>query len=260
MKVREIMSSPAITEDVDAGIVKIASIMEELGVGSVVITAESKPAGIITERDIALKVLLNNKQATEVKAKEIMSSPLITVESDTSVEEASELAAKSGIKRLPVLDSGMLIGVVSVRNILTLKPEYVKQFYPEVRVLASGWTLDRLEKTLSDCEGFLAREDLTSYQGRLKEVYEELSKLVSHYMDDKELKDVFDTMGQVYHDNDLTIEEQKKRLEEVLRKFRHITYWRKQQTVSSLGTGVSRFRDYRHGMKKDLRLPYKRTR
>ena len=55
------MSSPAISEDVDTGIIKIASIMEELGVGSVVITAESKPAGIITERDIALKVLLKNK-------------------------------------------------------------------------------------------------------------------------------------------------------------------------------------------------------
>ena len=69
MKIREIMSSPAITEDVDTGIIKIASIMEELGVGSVVITAEGKPAGIITERDIALKVLLKNKLASEVKQK-----------------------------------------------------------------------------------------------------------------------------------------------------------------------------------------------
>jgi CBS domain-containing protein len=260
MKVREIMSSPAITEDVDAGIIKIASIMEELGVGSVVITAESKPAGIITERDIALKVLLKNKPASEVKAKEIMTSPLILVESDTSVEEASKLAAKSGIKRLPVVDNGVLIGVVSVRNILTLRPEYVKRFYPEVRVLASGWTLDRLEKYLSDCVGFLAREDVTSYQERLKEVYEELSKLVSHYMDDKELKGVFESLGQLYHEHKLPLEEQKKRLELVLRKFRHITYWRKQQTVSSLGAGVSRFHDYRHGTGKEFRLPYKRTR
>ena len=260
MKVHEIMSSPAITEDVDTGIIKIASIMEELGVGSVVITAGSKPAGIITERDIALKVLLKNKLASEVKAKEVMTSPLITVESDTSVEEASKLAAKSGIKRLPVVDNGVLIGVVSVRNILTLQPEYVKRFYPEVRVLASGWTLDRLEKSLSACVGFLAREDVTSYQERLKEVYEELSKLVSHYMDDKELKGVFESLGQLYHENELPLEEQKKRLEAVLRKFRHITYWRKQQTVSSLGAGVSRFHDYRHGTGKEFRLPYKRTR
>jgi len=260
MKVSEIMSSPAITEDVDAGIIKIASIMEELGVGCVVITEESEPAGMITERDVALKVLLRNKLASEVKAKEIMSSPLITVESDTSVEEASELAAKSGIKRLPVVDNGVLIGVVSVRNILTLQPEYVKRFYPKVRVLASGWTLDRLEKSLSDCTGFLAREDVTSHQERLREVYEELSKLVSHYIDDKELKEVFESLGQQYSDMELSIAEQKKRLEVVLRKFRHITYWRKQQTVSSLGTGVSGFHDYRHGTGKEFRLPYKRTR
>jgi hypothetical protein len=203
-----------------------------------------------------LKVLLKNKPASEVKAKEVMTSPLIIVESDTSVEEASKLAAKSGIKRLPVVDNGVLIGVVSVRNILTLRPEYVKRFYPVVRVLASGWTLDRLEKSLSDC----VREDVTSYQERLKEVYEELSKLVSHYMDDKELKGVFESLGQLYHENELPLEEQKKRLEAVLRKFRHITYWRKQQTVSSLGAGVSRFHDYRHGTGKEFRLPYKRTR
>jgi len=258
MKVREIMSSPIITEDEDAGVIKIAKDMEELGIGSVVITSEGKPAGMITERDIALKVLLQNKRASEVKAKEIMSSPLVTIEPEASVDEASELAARKGIKRLPVIDNGVPIGVVSVRNILTLKPEYVKRFYPKVRVLASGWTLDRLEKSLSGCESFLAKKDVNSYQERLKEVYDELSKLVSYYVDDKELKGVFDSLGQLYHEKELSVEDQRETLEDILRKIRHITYWRKQQSVSGLGS--SWFRDYRHGTGKELRLPYKRTR
>ncbi len=267
MKVREIMSRPIITEDEDTIIIKIAKDMEEFGIGSVVITSEGKPAGIITERDIALKVLLKNKRASEVKAKEIMSSPLITIEpEEASVEEACKLASEKRIKRLPVVENGVLVGIVSVRNILTLKPEWIKRFYPEVRVLASGWTLDRLEKSLSDCEVFIAGKDEKSYKKRLKEVFDELSELVSHYVDDKELKDIFDSMEQLQHDIEekgeieKSKEKQRKMLENILRKFRHTTYWRKQQSMSSFASGIFWFRDYRHGTGKELRLPFKRTR
>ena len=129
MKVREMMSRPIITEDGDAIVTKIAEDMDELGVGSVVITSEGKPAGIITERDIALKVLLKDRRASEVKAKEIMAFPLVTIEAETSVDEACKLAARKRIKRLPVVDKGMLVGIVSIRDLLTRKPEYVREFY-----------------------------------------------------------------------------------------------------------------------------------
>jgi CBS domain-containing protein len=266
MKVRDIMSRPIITEDEDTIIIKIAKDMDELGIGSVVITSEGKPAGIITERDIALKVLLKNKRASEVKAKEIMSSLLITIEPEASVGEACKLASEKRIKRLPVVENGVLVGIVSVRNILTLKPEWIKRFYPEVRVLASGWTLDRLEKSLSDCEAFIAGKDEKSYKKRLKEVFDELSELVSHYVDDKELKDIFDSMEQLQHDIEekgeieKSKEKQRKMLENILRKFRHTTYWRKQKSMSSFASGIFWFRDYRHGTGKELRLPFKRTR
>ena len=92
-------------------------------------TSEGKPAGIITERDIALKVLLKNRRASEVKAKEIMSSPLVTIEPEASVEEACKLAARKRIKRLSVVENGVLIGIVSIRDLLTRKPEYVREFY-----------------------------------------------------------------------------------------------------------------------------------
>jgi len=129
MKVREMMSRPIITEDRDTIVTKIAEDMDELGVGSVVITKEGKPAGIITERDIALKVLLKDRRASEVKAKEIMAFPLVTIESETSVDEACKLAARKRIKRLPVVENGMLVGIVSIRDLLTRKPEYVREFY-----------------------------------------------------------------------------------------------------------------------------------
>ncbi len=129
MKVREIMSRPIIAEDEDTLVTKIAEDMDELGIGSVVITKENKPAGIITERDIALKVLLKNRWVSEVKAKEIMAFPLVTIEPEASIDEACRLAARKRIKRLPVVENGMLIGIVSIRDLLTRKPEYVREFY-----------------------------------------------------------------------------------------------------------------------------------
>lgn len=129
MNVKDVMSHPIITEDEDTVVTKIAKDMDKLKIGSVVITKEGQPAGIITERDIALKVLLKNKRASEVKAKEIMSSPLITIWSGTPIEEACELAAKKRIKRLPVVENGVLIGIVSIRDVLKRKPEYLERFY-----------------------------------------------------------------------------------------------------------------------------------
>jgi CBS domain-containing protein len=108
MKVKDIMSRPIIAEDEETLVTKIAEDMEELGIGSVVITKDGEPTGIITERDIALKALLKNKRASEVKAREIMTSPLVTIDPGDSVEDA---------------------WIVSIRDLLTRKPEYVREFY-----------------------------------------------------------------------------------------------------------------------------------
>ncbi|MDI6886421.1 MAG: CBS domain-containing protein [archaeon] len=129
MQVKDIMSRPIITEDEETLVTKIAEDMEELGIGSVVITKEGEPAGIITERDIALKVLLKNRRASEVKAKEIMTAPLVTITPEASMEEACQLAARKRVKRLPVVENGVLIGIISIRDLLTRKPEYVREFY-----------------------------------------------------------------------------------------------------------------------------------
>ena len=267
MKVRDIMSRPIISEDEEALVSEVVKDMAEMGIGSVVITSAGKPMGIITERNIALKVLLKNKRANELKAKEIMSYPLVTIEPDASVDEASALAANKRIKRLPVVENGVLVGIVSVRNILTLKPEYVKRFYPEVRLLASGWTLDRLERALSESEVFLAGKHLLSYKQRLKDVYDELCELVSYYVDDEELMGIFERFEQLYHEAEgideaeklISVEEHIKRLDEILRKFRHITFLRKQQSISSFA-GDLWLGSYRYRTGKKLSLPFKRTR
>jgi len=128
MNVKEIMSFPAITEDEDASIAVIIKHIELSRIGGVVITKGGKPVGIIVDYDIAAKVILRDRSPDEVKAKEIMSSPLITVGSDASVEEACGLMAGKDIRRLPVIEDGELVGIISIRNMLTGESVHVSKY------------------------------------------------------------------------------------------------------------------------------------
>ena len=128
LEVRDVMTYPAITEEEDASVTKILKIMKMSGIGSVVITEEDKPVGIVTDRDIVTKVILKDKDTSELKAKEIMSSPLITIEADASLRHAGKLLVEKGIRRLLVINDEELVGVISLRNILTGEPQHVRKY------------------------------------------------------------------------------------------------------------------------------------
>ena len=128
MNVKEIMSFPAITEDEDASVGVILKHMQLSRIGGVVITKEGKPVGIAVDYDIAEKVMMKDRNPDEIKVKEIMSSPLITIGADASVEEACGLLAREGIRRVPVIENGKLVGIVSIRNVLTGEPVQVRKY------------------------------------------------------------------------------------------------------------------------------------
>ena len=128
LEVRDVMTYPAITEEGDASVAKILKIMKMSGIGSVVITEEDKPVGIVTDRDIVTKVILKDRDISELKVKEIMSSPLITIEADASLRHAGKLLVEKGIRRLLVIDDEELVGVISLRNILTGEPQHVRKY------------------------------------------------------------------------------------------------------------------------------------
>nr|QNO57323.1 inosine-5'-monophosphate dehydrogenase [Methanosarcinales archaeon ANME-1 ERB7] len=128
LEVRDVMTYPAITEEGDASVAKILKIMKMSGIGSVVITEEDKPVGIVTDRDIVTKVILKDRDPSELKVKEVMSYPLMTIEVDASLRHASKLLVEKGIRRLLVINDGELVGVVSLRNILTGEPQHVRKY------------------------------------------------------------------------------------------------------------------------------------
>ncbi|MEM2099491.1 MAG: CBS domain-containing protein [Candidatus Bathyarchaeia archaeon] len=141
MLVKDAMSSPVLTTDEETTSDKVARIMDEHRVGAVVITnREGKPTGIITERDLVIRVLSKNLKPDEAKAKDIMSSPLITIEPDATISEAAKKMSSMDIRRLAVLYKDNLVGLISSKDILNVMPELIEIIQEKNRIESTGST------------------------------------------------------------------------------------------------------------------------
>lgn len=96
----------------------IAKIMVEQNVGAVVVTRDYEPLGIITERDVIERVLLANRNLHEIVAQEIMTAPLLTIDSSRTVEEALAIMHKNRLRRLVVVKGEKVVGIVTERRLL----------------------------------------------------------------------------------------------------------------------------------------------
>ena len=113
VSVAEVMNKTVIVMDINSNIPSIAREMVSCEAGSVIITENRKAIGIITERDLVKNIVAEDRRPSEVNASEILSTPLITIEPEKNVVEASEIMLKANIKRLPVLEKDTIIGVIS---------------------------------------------------------------------------------------------------------------------------------------------------
>ncbi len=88
-------------------------IMLENGIGSIVVTTDGDPIGIVTKSDLLAKVIVKGRDTRETKIGEIMSSPLISINKNTPILEAMREMRHRNVRRLLVSDNGKLIGIVS---------------------------------------------------------------------------------------------------------------------------------------------------
>src|SRR5579875_813900 len=117
-KAKDVMRSFIVEVDTESYIKEVASLMKEKKVGSVIVKKDNNPIGIITERDVLYKVVAEGKDPSKVKAKEIMSSPLITVDKETDLEEVLKIFKEKGIRRLPVKEGDKIVGIITLRSII----------------------------------------------------------------------------------------------------------------------------------------------
>jgi CBS domain-containing protein len=134
LQVKEIMVTKITSLEDDRNVREAAEVMSRADVGSVLVNSEGRPVGIVTERDIVRKIVAEGVDASKILVTDVMSTPLITVSSNASIEEASELMATYKIKHLPVVDEGEVVGIVAARDIaLNLAKE---QNFEDVRLNA----------------------------------------------------------------------------------------------------------------------------
>jgi CBS domain-containing protein len=140
-KVEDKMRKFIVSASVEDNIRYIAELMKEKKVGSVLIKEGNQYVGIITERDILYKVVAEGKDPIKTKAKEIMSSPLITIEKDKDISEAIKIFKEKNIRRLPVRDGNEIIGILTLRTLIgDLKPgEEITQEIEEIKGLVCAF-------------------------------------------------------------------------------------------------------------------------
>jgi CBS domain-containing protein len=102
----------------DTMVYNALEIMVEKNVSALVIMEDGELAGIFTERDYARKVILKGKASKETLIGEIMTSDLITVSPDTSLETCMRLMTGKLIRHLPVVDNGRLVGIISIGDVV----------------------------------------------------------------------------------------------------------------------------------------------
>lgn len=114
--IRDIMTDEVETCSLKDNIYEVAVKMKEWDVGVIPIVEGKRLVGIITDRDIVLRCIAE-KNPPSSKVEEIMSENLFTVTPDTTTQEAARLMAKEQIRRLPVVESGELVGIVALGDL-----------------------------------------------------------------------------------------------------------------------------------------------
>ncbi|MBN2518606.1 MAG: CBS domain-containing protein [Candidatus Altiarchaeota archaeon] len=108
----------------DATVRDVAKLMTQRRIGSVLVKTK-RGIGILTERDITGKVVIEALDPNKMKAGDIMTFPVKTVEADAEIYEVCGIFSENDFRRLPVVENGQVIGIITTRDI-------VKQFVPEL--------------------------------------------------------------------------------------------------------------------------------
>jgi CBS domain-containing protein len=114
----ETKGSTTFTIKPDTSVYHALELMVEKNVSALLVMENDQLAGIFTERDYARKVVLKGKKSQETQISDIMTRDLITVTSESSIDECMELMTGKYIRHLPVVDGGKLTGIISIGDVV----------------------------------------------------------------------------------------------------------------------------------------------
>ncbi|WP_436927690.1 CBS domain-containing protein [Halosimplex amylolyticum] len=120
MPIEDLARSDAVTASPETPVTDLAATMDEENVGSVVITNDETPVGIVTDRDLTVRVLGEQVDPTDQTAEDVMTTDLYTAEPGDGFYEAANLMADHGIRRLPICEGDTLVGIITADDMTEL--------------------------------------------------------------------------------------------------------------------------------------------
>lgn len=121
--VREIMAHNPVTLPSDASAVDAARRMREDDIGDIIVADVDNLLGIVTDRDLVLRVLAESRDPARTRLAEVFSGELISIAPDAQAHEAARLMREHSVRRLPVVEGSRLVGVVSIGDLAIEKDE-----------------------------------------------------------------------------------------------------------------------------------------
>jgi CBS domain-containing protein len=117
MKVREIMTVEPRCAAPDTTLEEIATLMKEEDVGVVPVVEDGEVTGVVTDRDIVVRCIAAGKNPAECTAEDIMSEEVRSIEPNADLDDAANIMAEIQVRRLPVIEGGRLIGMITLGDI-----------------------------------------------------------------------------------------------------------------------------------------------
>jgi len=154
MLVKDVMSSPAVAIEENVSANRVAHLMDKTDLGCVIVTSkDEKPIGIITERDLVVRVLAKNVKPDTLRAKEVMTAPLINIEPDATVTEAARRMSRLNVRRLGVIYKEKLVGIISSKDILAVMPELLETIQEKALIEGEN-RVEEAEKESAPLSGY----------------------------------------------------------------------------------------------------------
>ncbi|HLU23367.1 MAG TPA: CBS domain-containing protein [Bacillaceae bacterium] len=119
-KVADVMTKNVKSCSPQDAVSNAAKIMRDIDCGSVPICEGNKVVGMITDRDIVLNCVADNKDSNAVQCQECMTSDVITCSPDTDLHECSRMMAEHQIRRIPVVENGAMVGICAIGDLATV--------------------------------------------------------------------------------------------------------------------------------------------
>ena len=115
--IQDIMARALISVNISTTALQIAKMMEQGGIGAIIVKENDTPKGIVTDRDFATKIAANNL-SLDTPAEKIMSSPLITINHNEPISSAAERMTSKKIRKLAVTENGKIIGLITSTDLV----------------------------------------------------------------------------------------------------------------------------------------------